>query len=244
MARNESGNIADAISTLGFASQIIMADTGSSDDTMEVAAQAGAEVHSIFFDGYGSSKNRAIEFCKHDWIFCIDADERVSPELAQSIVSSVRNNSEFNGLSACRLTYFLGKPVKHSGWYPEYVLRLFKKGKGRFSDRLVHESVKVEGKTGKLSGILYHHSYKDLDSYLKKMDIYSAMSAEELYNSGRKSRLLDFLLHPPATFFKMYFLKAGFLDGANGLMLAGLSSFHVFVKYARLRELCTKESRR
>jgi glycosyltransferase involved in cell wall biosynthesis len=241
MARNEAKNIGEAIASASFASQIVVADTGSRDNTMELASQAGAEVHSISFDGYGASKNRALEFAKCDWIFSLDADERVSPELAENIIQ-VLGNPQFEGYTVSRLTYFLGKPIKHSGWYPDFLLRLFRNGKGIFSERLVHEHINLDGSIGKLDGLLYHFSYRDLDSYLEKMNIYSTMNAQELLRSGKTSHFLDILIHPPATFIKMYFLNAGFLDGIHGFLLAGLSSFNVFIKYAKLRQLDRKES--
>jgi len=240
MARNEEKNIEDALRTLSFADQIVVADTGSSDNTLDLSRRAGAEVHSIQFDGYGASKNRALDFCKHEWIFFMDADERVSPELARSIMSNIENSRGMDGFRVCRLTYFLGKPIKHSGWYPEHVLRLFRKGRGRFSSHLVHETAEVDGKTGRLSGLLYHRSYDNLEIYLEKMNAYSTLGAEELHKAGKRYHLRDLLLHPPATFLKMYIIRAGFLDGFQGLLLALLSSFHVLVKYAKLRGLCRK----
>ncbi len=237
MARDEAKNIEAAIESLRFADQIVVADTGSDDNTIELARNAGAEVHSINFDGFGSSKNRALEFCNGDWIFFLDADERVSPELAESIVKSIVDNSEFDGYAVNRLSYFLGRPVRHSGWHPDYVLRLFKKGRGQFSNRLVHEGVELNGAASKLEGLLYHYSYENLDQYIEKLNIYSRLNAEEMYKNGRKWHFRDLIVHPAATFVKMYILKAGFLDGVNGFLLAILSSYHVFVKYAKLRQL-------
>ncbi len=237
MARNEERNIEEAIASLKFASQIVVADTGSSDRTMEFAKRAGAEVHSICFDGYGESKNRAIEFARHDWIFCMDADERVTPGLAAEIMKAVRADSPFDGYEVSRLSYFLGKPVKHSGWFPDYVLRLFKRDRGSYTSRLVHEAVKVNGKTSRLEGLLLHHSYRDLDSYMEKLNVYSTLNARELYNDGRRCGIASMLAHPLATFLKMYVFRAGFLDGYRGMLLAGLSAFHVFIKYAKLRDL-------
>ena len=237
MARDEAKNIEAAIESLRFADQIVVADAGSSDNTIELARNAGAEVHSIDFNGFGSSKNRALEFCNGDWIFFLDADERVSPELAESIVEGVADNSEFDGYAVNRLSCFLGKPVRHSGWFPDYVLRFFKKGRGQFSDRLVHEGIELEGVAGKLEGLLHHYSYENLNQYIEKLNAYSGLNAEEMYKKRRKWHLPDLIVHPAATFVKMYILKAGFLDGVNGFLLAILSSYHVFVKYAKLRQL-------
>jgi len=243
IARDEEANIVDAIKSASFASQIIVADTGSRDRTIELALAAGAEVHSIEFDGYGTSKNRALDFCRGEWIISIDADERISAELADAIAKAVSINDNCDGFLVNRLTYFLGKPIRHCGWYPDYILRVFRKGKGRFSDRLVHEKINLDGKTKKLDGLLFHHSYKTLESYLYKMNIYSSLNARELFNSGRKYRGFDFISHPWATFIKMYILKRGFLDGLSGLLLAMLSSYNVLVKYIKLRELCRNGNR-
>jgi glycosyltransferase involved in cell wall biosynthesis len=237
MARDEARNIEAAIESLRFAEQIVVADTGSNDNTIELARNAGAEVHSIEFDGFGSSKNRALEFCHGDWIFFLDADERVSEDLARNITSRAANDSEFDGFAVNRLSYFLGKPVRHSGWYPDYVIRLFRKGRGKFSDRLVHEGVELKGTAGKLEGLLYHYSYENLDQYIGKLNVYSRLNAEEMYKNSRKYYFWDSVIHPTATFIKMYIFKAGFLDGFNGFLLAVLSSYHVFVKYAKLRQL-------
>lgn len=147
------------------------------------------------------------------------------------------DNSEFDGYAVNRLSYFLGRPVRHSGWHPDYVLRLFKKGRGQFSNRLVHEGVELNGAASKLEGLLYHYSYENLDQYIEKLNIYSRLNAEEMYKNGRKWHFRDLIVHPAATFVKMYILKAGFLDGVNGFLLAILSSYHVFVKYAKLRQL-------
>lgn len=240
MARNEAHNIAEAIASLGFADEIIVADTGSGDDTIRIACQAGASVHRITFDGYGRSKNRALDLCSHEWVFSLDADERVSPELARSIRSAIERRPEYDGFAVNRLTYFLGKPIRHSGWYPDYVVRLFNKDKGRFKEKLVHESVIIDGRTGRLDGLLYHYSYRDLDNYIEKMNIYSSLNAEDMHRCGKKFSIFKLLSNPPAAFIKMYLLKAGFLDGFHGLLLACLSSFHVFVKYAKLKELDKK----
>ncbi len=241
ITRNEERNIVDALATLQFADQIVVADTGSTDKTIEYARRQGAEVQKIQFEGYGPTKNKALEFCHCDWILFIDADERISPQLAQEIKETLVNHHNFDGFEICRLTYFLEKPIRHSGWYPDYVLRLFKNGKGKFSDKLVHESLNVFGHVGRLKGLIHHHSYMTLEQYLEKMNLYSTLNAEEMYNSGKTYRFADLVFRPPATFLRMYIAKAGFLDGMRGFVLATLSSFHVFTKYAKFRGLSKKK---
>lgn len=237
IARNEAGNIIDALKALSFADQVVVADTGSSDDTMRLAENAGAEVHSVKFEGFGATKNKALEFCRGEWVLFIDADERVPPEIAQQILNVANNNSSIAGFRINRLTYFLGKPVRHSGWYPDHVLRLFKRDLGRFSSNLVHEKVEVNGPVEKLQGDLIHYSYNSIEQYLDKMNEYSSLSASEMFEGGKRSRISDIIFRPCFIFLKMYIFKAGFLDGLNGLILASLSAYHVFIKYIKLRQL-------
>jgi len=234
IARNEADNIADAIKSVSFADQVVVADTGSADNTVEIARAAGAEVYEINFEGFGNTKNKAFEFCRGEWIISIDADERVSLELAENIQRLIEDGPRYDAYLINRLTYFLGKPVRHSGWYPDYLPRLFRKGRGRYSSNLVHEIMEIDGMIDMVDGLLMHYSYKNLDQYLDKLNEYSSLSAREMLERGRKFNLLDLIFRPPLVFLKMYIFKAGFLDGFNGFILAVLSSYHVFVKYAKL----------
>ncbi len=236
ITKNEERNIVEAIESVKFADQIVVADTGSGDKTMELARGAGAEVHSIQFNGFGPTKNKALEFCRGEWIISIDADERVSPELSENILKTINNENSSACYSFNRLTYFLGKPIKHSGWFPDYVIRLFKKGH-RFSETLVHESVETDGKTRIIPGYLYHYSYRDLHQYVEKLNSYTSLNALQMSENGKRGSLIDMLIHPPAAFLKMFVFRAGFLDGFTGFLLAVLSSYHVFVKYAKLRQI-------
>lgn len=237
IARNEEENIMEAIESLSFADQIVVVDTGSFDKTMEIAERAGAEVHRIKFEGFGKTKNKALEFCKGEWVFFLDADERVPEDLAKSILRTAKGNLNTSGFMVNRLTYFLGKPVRHSGWHPDYVLRFFRRDKGKISTRLVHESVIVDGPVGNLDGLLIHYSYKSIEQYLDKLNEYSSLSAREMFASGKKFRFVDFIFRPVLLFLKMFLFKAGYLDGFNGFLLAVLSSYHVLIKYAKLRRL-------
>ncbi|MEE9553292.1 MAG: glycosyltransferase family 2 protein [candidate division Zixibacteria bacterium] len=236
ITKNEEENITAAIESVRFADQIVVADTNSDDNTAELARNAGAEVFNISFDGFGRTKNKALEFCTGDWIISLDADERVSPELSRGILDAVNNEDGLDCYAINRLTYFLGKPVKRSGWFPDYVVRLFKNGY-RFSDSLVHESVETKGEVGKIPGYLYHHSYRDLHQYMEKLNNYTSLNAAQMSETGKRGSLLDMIIHPPAVFLKMFVFKVGFLDGITGFLLAVLSSYHVFVKYAKLRQI-------
>jgi len=232
---NEKRNLADCLAGLSWADEIVVMDTGSSDGTAELAASLGARVHRIPWKGFGDAKARGLAECGGEWVFSIDADERVSPELAEEIVSVVSQISGPAGYFVNRLTYFLGRPIKHCGWHPDYVLRLFKRDKASIEPRLVHEAFAVRGKTGRLGSLLLHHSDPDLEHYVKKMNRYTTLSAAEAHCPARWC-LCRLLLRPPVTFFRMYFLKRGFLDGLEGFVLSFLSSVHVFLKYAKVLE--------
>jgi len=244
LTKNEAANIAAAIKSIEFVDQIVVVDTGSDDDTIEIARKAGAEVYSIAFEGFGVSKNKAINYCTGEWVLSIDADERVSKELAQSILLRVANANNVAGFKLCRLSNFLGKPIRHSGWFPDYVLRLFRNGSGKFNEVLVHEAIEVSGNVETLPELLYHNSYVSLGQYMDKLNFYTSLNASQLFKSGKKFSLLDLIIHPPSTFMKMYIAKLGFLDGFHGLALAELSSFHVFLKYLKLWELWRNEKSR
>jgi len=241
MTKNEEQNISGAIASLRFADQIVVVDTGSTDKTLEIAKNLGAEIHSIPFEGFGISKGKALKYCSGEWIFYLDADERVSDRLASDILKAVEEPGDIVGYSVSRLSQFIGRPIKHGGWFPDYVLRLFKRNSGDLTNNLVHESVVVVGKVQNLEGILYHCSYTNLKQYVEKMNLYSALSARQLFDSKRKFNAFDLLIHPPAVFFKMYFTKLGILDGFHGFILAILSSVHVLLKYAKLWELWLHE---
>jgi len=235
IVRNEQENITAAIESVGFADQVVVADTGSGDKTVELARQTGAETHEISFQGFGRTRNNALRFCRGDWILSIDADERVSPELASSIKKVIENASGPDCYAFNRLAYFLGKPIKHSGWFPDYVTRLFKRGY-QFSEKRVHESLDIDFEPATIPGLLYHYSYRDLHQYVEKLNHYTTLNAHEMISRGRKGTIIDMIFRPPAIFVKMFILRLGFLDGFTGFILAVLSSYHVFVKYAKLRQ--------
>jgi len=240
ITKNEQDNIVEAIESVRFADQIVVADSSSDDNTVDIARNAGAEVHTIPFDGFGQAKNTALEFCEGDWILSIDADERVSPELAENIKRIIKLDNGPDYYAINRLTYFLGRPIRHSGWFPDYVVRLFRKG-AYFSKSKVHESLITNGEVGRIEDLLYHYSYKKIDQYLDKLNNYTTLNSEQMYQAGKRAVFLDLLIHPPATFLKMYIFKAGFLDGSTGFILAALSSFQVLVKYSKLWRLGHRE---
>ena len=234
---NEEANIADCLKTLSFADEIVVVDSQSVDSTIELARKFTDKVYQVRFEGYGKLKNNAAAKASCDWVLSIDADERVSPQLAEEIVEVVRKNKSHSGYLLPRRTLFLGRWMMRGGWYPGHVLRLFRKDKGAFNDVLVHECVTVNGEVGKLKRDLLHYSDPDLKHYLSKLDKFTSLSAQSLYEKGRRAGIGDLLFRPAFMFLKMYFFKRGFLDGMPGLILSLLSAVHVLVKYVKLWEM-------
>lgn len=237
ITKNEEHNIQECLASVKWANEIIVVDGGSSDRTVDIARQATKEVHERPWEGYGAAKNFALSQCSGDWVFWLDADERVTPELKREIQSVIHSmDGTYAGYSMPRKAYFLGRWIKHCGWYPGIVVRLFKRGEGKFTEHKVHERLEVRGNIGGLHADLLHYTDPNLFHYFDKFNRYTSLAAEELVESGQSFSLGQLLFRPPWTFFKMYVLRAGFLDGIQGFILCVLSSSYVFVKYAKLWE--------
>jgi len=220
-----------------IASEIIIVDSHSTDKTVEIAKAYGAKVYKEEWKGFGKQKNSALEKCTQPWILSIDADEVVSPELKESIIKELKN-PKFDCYEINRKTFYLGKFLEHV-WFPEWRLRLFKKGKAFFSGD-IHETIKCKGKVGRLEGLLYHYSFKNLEEHFSKTIKYAKISAEAEFKKGKKFKLYKLFLNPAWAFFKIYFLKGGILDGVRGLAVAKNCSYSRFIKYMFLWELHEK----
>ncbi len=237
ITKNEEHNIQDCLASVKWANEIVVVDGGSSDRTVEIAQQITKEVHARPWEGYGAAKNFALSQCSGDWVLWLDADERVTPELKREIQEVMHSaNSTCEGYSMPRKAYFLGRWIKHCGWYPGLVVRLFKRGEGKFTEHKVHERLEVKGKIGVLHSDLLHYTDPNLFHYLNKFNRYTSLAAEELAEGEQSFSLIHLLARPPWTFFKMYILRAGFLDGIQGFILCVLSALYVFTKYAKLWE--------
>jgi glycosyltransferase involved in cell wall biosynthesis len=232
---NEEKNIRDCLEGLKWADEIIVVDSESQDKTVQIAEELGAKTYSQKWQGYGRQKNYALSKATGDWILSIDADERVTPELAKEIQERLVSPS-FSGYKIARKAYFLDRWIKYGGWYPGYVLRLFQAGKARFAEKEVHEYVELSSKAGYLKNPLLHHTDDTLDHYLDKFCKYTSLASKELYVHRKRASFFDLFLRPILFFLKMYVAKRGFLDGIHGFILAVLSSFYIFVKYTKLWE--------
>jgi len=237
VARNEATRIGRCLASAAFADERLVVDTGSDDATVEVARRAGARVIEVAWEGFGPTKARALAEANGDWLLLLDADEEVTPELAVAIGARAATDPQQDGYAVCRRSFFLGKWMGHGGWYPDWVLRLVPRRHHAMSSAAVHESLSVPGATHRLEGELLHHTDRTLAEYLDKMVRYADLGARQAFENGRRFRWSDLLLRPPAVFWKRLLLRAGFLDGAHGVLLALLSSVHVTIKYVRLWEL-------
>ncbi|MBU4129057.1 glycosyltransferase family 2 protein [bacterium] len=236
ITKNEEENIRDCLKSVKWADEIVIVDSFSHDRTVEIAKEYTDKILQQEWMGYGRQKNLALEKATGEWVLNIDADERVTQELAREIKEAIQEK-QYDGYYIPNKAYFLGKWMRHSGWYPDYHLRLFKKGKGRFNERMVHEAVQAEGKKDYLKGAIEHFTARSIGEYLRRLDKYARLTIKE--REGRAGWYRIFF-HPPFTFFKMYIIKRGFLDGIHGLILALCHSYYTFSKYARLWEKSSK----
>jgi glycosyltransferase involved in cell wall biosynthesis len=237
ITRNEERNIADCLASLAFADEIIIVDSGSTDRTEEICSRdSRVRWFSEPWKGFGRQKNSALDKAGNDWVFSIDADERVSTGLAAEIDALKRSDPGGDAYRIPRKSFFGERWVRHGGWYPDYTIRLWRRGAGRFVDRSVHEVVRVEGKVGTFRGDLLHYTYRDTADFVERMNRYSTLGAGELRKNRVRCTLPDLLFRPPFTFFRMYILRRGFLDGALGFRLAVLYAMYTFLKYAKLRD--------
>lgn len=238
IVKNEAQDLAFCLNTVkDWVDEIVILDSGSTDETETIARRFGAKFYSnTQWPGFGPQRQLAQSYVKSDYILWLDADERVTPELTHEIQAAISADTPNTLYSINRLSDVFGKKIRHSGWYPDYVVRLYKVKETHYSDDLVHESVIVpQGFTvQKLQGHLLHYTYKNLHHYLVKSANYAKAWADQRQQQGKKSSLWTAYTHAIACFVKMYVFKAGFLDGKHGLLLATLSAHSTFIKYADL----------
>ncbi len=237
ITRNEEKNIAECLGSVRWAREIVVVDSQSTDRTVECARQFTEKIHVTAWLGYAAAKKFALAHCTQDWVFWLDADERVPAELAEEIREIVRSSPPVaEGYEVARRAFFLGRWIRHCGWYPGYVARLFRRGHVEFSASSVHEEAIIRGRVGRLQHDLLHFTDTTLYHYFSKFNRYTSLGADEMSSDGRSFALWDLLVRPPFLFFKMYVLRRGFMDGMHGLILSLVSAAYVFCKYAKLRE--------
>jgi glycosyltransferase involved in cell wall biosynthesis len=239
ITKNEATNIRACLESVEWADELIVVDSGSIDDTVTIARAMGAKVYELNWPGFGPQKNRALGYATGDWVLSIDADERVTPEL-RSELQQVMYEERADGYFCPRLSQFCGAFVRHSGWYPDYVLRLFRRGKGRFSDSLVHESVQLEGRSEKLRSPLLHYSYLNAADVERKVEHYSTAAAQQMHAAGKNAGLMRAALSASWAFVRTWVIRLGVLDGSTGWGIARMNARTTWLKYRKLASLSTK----
>ncbi len=235
---NAAGPLAACLASVAFADEILVLDCGSTDGTQSTAARLGARVVESDWLGYGAQKDKAVGLAQHDWVLCLDADERVSEPLRGAIEATLSGPTPvYMAWRMARSNRFMGRFLRHGEGYPDWSLRLFHRGHARWSDDPVHEKVLTDAAVGTLAGDLLHESAESLDSYLAKQNRYTTLQAEQLAADGHHATWVRIALSPLARFFKFYVLRRGFLDGVPGLVHIAIGCFNSMMKYAKLRAL-------
>jgi glycosyltransferase involved in cell wall biosynthesis len=240
ITRNEAGDIAAALASVAWADEILVVDAESTDDTIAIARQHTDRVIVRRWPGYVAQKNYAASVASHDWILSLDADERVTPELAEEIRAMVAAGPAHQGYRVPRVTWHLGRWIRTTDWYPDYQLRLYNRRSAEWTGRFVHESVAVRGTTARLTGELQHYAYRDIADHLETIDRYTTLAARQMAERGIRAGLLQIAGHPPLAFVRNYFLRGGLRDGIPGFIISTMNAYYVFLKFAKLWELQRK----
>ncbi len=235
ITKNEAANIRGCIESVAWADEIIVVDSGSSDSTVEICRDLGVTVFEQDWPGFGIQKNRALSSATGEWVFSIDADERVTPELRAAIEAVlVMPENECTAYQVSRISSYCGRFMRHSGWYPDHIVRFFRRDKAKFTEDLVHERLITNGKVGRLDGELLHYAFDDLEEVLRKVNQYSTAGAAMMQQKGRQASLSGAVLRGLWSFVRSYILRGGFLDGREGFMLAVSNAEGTYYRYVKL----------
>ena len=238
IVRNEAENLPASLGSVAFARQIVVVDSGSSDETLRIAAEFGCDVFTESWRGFGPQKQFAVDHCRENWVLVLDADERIPSETAAAIRRIiVAGDVSAAGYRFPRKNFFQGRWIRHAGWWPDRVLRLFRRGRGRLAEATVHEAILVDGVVESLDMPIEHWTESRLAPILQKIDRYSTLGAREAFAQGRRATVWEAVLRAQLAFFQGYLLRGGFLDGPQGLTLAVTDGVNKFFKYAKLSEL-------
>jgi len=239
---NEEANIERCLAGLAFADEIVVLDSLSTDRTVDLARHYTDRISQREFTGYADQKNAAMQLASNDWVLVVDADEVVTDQLAAEIRKAVESDA-YAAYRMPRLSYFWGKPVRHCGWYPDYVVKLMRKSRARYPDRLVHETPDVDGCVGTLKSDLLHYTYRSFDELCRKMVAYARAAARQKLADGERFRLRKMLFAPGLMFLKKYIIKQGFRDGLRGFVICAMTQVGVFLRYAMLWEMSVCKER-
>ncbi len=224
ITKNSEKTIKKAINSAKFADEIVVIDSGSTDSTVNICKEFGCKVIKKEWMGFGKQKQYAVDNCKNEWVFVLDSDEVITKELQNEIANTLKK-PKYNGYKVARLNYFFGKAIKHCGLYPDYTIRLFNKKMGKFSDDKVHEKIIINTEIGTLKNHMLHFAYDSIEEFISKQNRYSSLNA--------KTNKIKAILNPPWTFFRIFVLKSGFLDGWRGYIIAKLYAQYTFWKYIK-----------
>ncbi|MHB9155710.1 MAG: glycosyltransferase family 2 protein [Endomicrobiales bacterium] len=237
MTFNEEAKIKDCLESVKWADEIVVMDSFSTDRTVEICRQYTDKIVQKEFVGFGRLRNIALEHCSHDWVLSVDADERVTEELKNEVLEHLLNGPDADAYHVPRKSHFLGRWVRHCGWYPDYRQpQFFNKRKMKYKEQMVHEGFELDGKLSCLKGHVLQFPFLNLDQFLRKMDRYSSLRAQEMHAGGTSFKASHLVVHPAAMFFRMYAAKGGFLDGKVGLILSFLYAYYTAMKYIKLWE--------
>lgn len=242
ITKNESANLGAALESVSWADEIVVVDSESTDDTVAIARRFTDRVVVRPWPGYSAQKNHAASLARHDWILSLDADERVTPELAAEVRASLAATPAHQGFRIPRVTWHLGRWIRTTDWYPDHQLRLYDRRLAQWTGPYVHESVSVKGTVGTLGGELQHYPYRDIADHLETIGRYTTYAASEMRDNGRTAGLLQIAGHPPLAFLRNYIARGGFRDGVPGFIISALNAYYVFLKFAKLRELQSKSA--
>lgn len=238
---NAAVQLADCLESVSFADEILVVDSGSQDATTQIATRFGARVIPQVWLGFGRQKNFAVTLAENDWVLCLDADERVSPELRTSIIQLLASVPACQVYEMARCNRFMQRWLRHGEGYPDWSLRLFNRNAAQWNDDAIHEKVVSGSGVGRLRGDLLHESAQDLASYLDKQNKYTTLQAKKLFAAGKSAGYATLLLSPLLRFVKFYFLRLGFMDGVPGLIHIAIGCYNSFMKYAKLMEMCQEQ---
>lgn len=236
ITKNEAGDIGAALESVKWADEIIVVDSESTDETVAIARTFTDRVIVRAWPGYVDQKNFAAAQASHDWVLSLDADERVTPELAEEIRATLTNPATA-AYRMPRVTWHLGRWIRSTDWYPDYQLRLYDRRRARWTGRYVHEAVGVDGSTGQLRGELRHFAYRNISDHLETINRYTTFAAKQMQENGRHAGLLRLAAHPPLAFLRNYVARGGFRQGIPGFIISSMNAYYVFLKFAKLREL-------
>ena len=234
ITKNEERNIQRCLESVKWADEIVVVDSGSEDRTIDICRSYHCKIYQTDWMGFGPTKKFAVDSASHDWIFSIDADEEVSPELKNRIQKILEDPGYMRAYRIKRNSFYLGKLIRHSGWSNDYTLRFFNRLEGNFNNNIVHESVQIPEPIGKLKQPLWHYPYPDVSTHIQKMERYSSLGAQTEKDNGKKCTLIGAVFRGKIKFIKMYFINGGFMDGSEGFILALNSAFGVYLKYLKL----------